>query len=181
MTSLEYDRTRLDALPAAAEKLRAIRLQLTNNDAAWTLIDHARRRVDEQLAREFKAYFAEEEERETPAPRLWPAVLKSSLLKASAEAQGIPCLDLPAAPEPDAADLPGLDSLLGAVRTEARATLAANGFSPADYPARLLLDEINGHTHRCPACRQLFNCQCNGPAKSDPYALCAACQKARRS
>ena len=67
MTSTEYDRIRLEALPAAVKILDKIRWDLcTDNRPAWNLLYDAAEHTKKQNAAEWKAYF-------TPQPDPPPA------------------------------------------------------------------------------------------------------------
>lgn len=60
MTTQEYDRIRLEALPVAIEIIENLRTKQTKNPPAWAKLQHAGTRLGEQLSREFKAYFEPE-------------------------------------------------------------------------------------------------------------------------
>lgn len=117
MTSTEYDRRRLEALPAAQELLNDLRISFAGkNEAVWNQLDRIGYRVKAQLETEWKAYFAEP----TPAP----FAPKTAILKAHCEAHGIPCVDQPCV---DVAYL-DVDDRLEIARQLAKL------FDPADYP-----------------------------------------------
>ncbi len=119
MTSTEYDRIRLEALPAAVKILDKIRWDLcTDNRPAWNLLYDAAEHTKKQNAAEWKAYFTPQPD-PPPAPpsdllsfqagylqnivkeradairHPEPTAPKSAIIKQLAEAQGYTVVDIP--------------------------------------------------------------------------------------
>ena len=89
MTSTEYDRTRLDALPAAVKILDKIRWDLcTDNRPAWNLLYDAAEHIKKQNAAEWQAYFTPQPDPEPPASSLseYRAAYLEKLVKDRADA-----------------------------------------------------------------------------------------------
>lgn len=77
MTNQEYDRARLEALPAAQELLNTLRVSFAGrNDAVWNQLDRIGDALKKQLNAEWEAYFAEEAPEKAPArvPAGWSHV-----------------------------------------------------------------------------------------------------------
>ena len=114
MTSTEYDRIRLEALPAAQQLINDTRYKLAGvNETAWHLLVRAGKHLQDQLAAEWAAYFAPEPEPEPPAASLseYRAAYLEKLVKDRADAIRNP------EPEPskfnlDVADLRGLPTIV---------------------------------------------------------------------